>query len=273
MEAVHLDVPKGDVASYLADGAPAPRVVIVAGSGLGGLGDLVDDAQPTPFGDLAGFPEMTSGVAGHASRLVGGSVGGVPVAVFQGRAHQYQGVSAYGAAYPARFAAAAGASTLIVTNAAGGVGESMHTGDVVLLSDHINLTGTNPLIGWPGPEGGVPFVPMRDAYDPRLRSIAREAAAEESVALVDGVYAGLLGPSYETPAEVAYLRTIGADVVGMSTIPEVICARALGLAVLGFSLVTNVAGGEGLSHEEVLEAGAHAEAALTRLMLAILRKL
>ncbi|MDZ4064601.1 MAG: purine-nucleoside phosphorylase, partial [Coriobacteriia bacterium] len=204
---------------------------------------------------------------------VGGTVHGVPVAVFQGRVHQYQGVSAHGAAYPARFAAALGASTLIVTNAAGGVSDRVSSGDIVLISDHINLMGTNPLIGWPGPEGGVPFVPMRDAYDPGLRQLARDAAAKEHVALVDGVYAGLLGPSYETSAEVAYLRNTGADVVGMSTVPEVICARALGLSVLGFSLVTNVAAGKGLSHEEVLEAGKRAEAALTRLVLAILRKL
>jgi purine-nucleoside phosphorylase len=193
--------------------------------------------------------------------------------LFAGRAHQYQGVSAHGAAYPARLAAAVGCKTIVVTNAAGGVSAGLRTGDVVLISDHMNLMGTNPLTGWPGPEGGTPFVPMRDAYDPGLREVAHAAAQELDFALKDGVYAGLLGPSYETAAEVGMLRTLGADVVGMSTVPEVIAARALGLRVLGLSLVTNVAAGDGLSHAEVLEAGRLAEKQLTSLVLAILRRL
>jgi purine-nucleoside phosphorylase len=153
------------------------------------------------------------------------------------------------------------------------VNESLRVGDVVLISDQINLTGDSPLVGWPGPEGGVPFVPMRDAYDPGLRSLAREVADAQGMALVDGVYAGLLGPAFETPAEVRYLRAVGADVVGMSTVPEVIAARALGLDVLGFSLVTNAAAGEGLSHAEVLDAGERAQLALTRLLIGILGRL
>lgn len=250
-----------------------PRVAVVLGSGLGGLADHVDGAEVVPYADIAAIPRPEAHIAGHAGRLVFGSLGGTPVVLFQGRVHQYQGVSAREAAFPARIAAALGCEALVVTNAAGGVAEKLSPGDIMLITDHMNLMGTNPLVGWPGPEGGVPFVPMRDAYDPELARIARAVAIEQGLPLQEGVYCGLLGPSFETPAEVAYLRGIGADVVGMSTVPEVIAARALGLQVLGFSLVTNVAAGHGLSHEEVLIAGKQAEAALTALVLAILRRL
>jgi len=266
-----LSVPAADVAR-VRDVLPAPRVALVLGSGLSGLAEAASDAVRIPYTELEGFPHVPN-VAGHAGQLVCATLEGVPVVMFQGRVHQYQGVSALEAAYPARLAAALGCDVLIVTNAAGGISEHLDPGSIVLISDHINLMGTNPLIGWSGPEGGVPFVPMRDAYDPDLRAKAYLAASEEDVMLHDGVYAGLLGPSYETPAEVAYLRACGADVVGMSTVPEVIAARALGLRVLGFSLVTNVAAGVGLSHEEVLEAGRLAADDLQRLMLAILRGL
>jgi len=271
MVQVSLGVPDSDVRRVQAV-SPAPRVALVLGSGLSGLADVAQGALRIPYHELEGFPKVGN-VAGHAGQLVSGTLSDVSVIMFQGRVHQYQGASANDAAYPARLAAALGCEVLVVTNAAGGISEYLSSGDIVLISDHINLMGTNPLIGWPGPEGGVPFVPMRDAYDPDLRAKAYLAASDEDVMLHDGVYAGLLGPSYETPAEVAYLRTTGADVVGMSTVPEVIAARALGLRVLGFSLVTNVAAGEGLSHEEVLEAGRLAADDLTRLMLAILRGL
>lgn len=267
-----LGVPDGDVSRVLDGAGLRPRVAIVLGSGLSGLADVVDEAVVVPYAELEGAPRLGQ-VAGHAGVLVAGRLAGVPAALFKGRVHQYQGADAWEAAWPARMAAGLGCEALVVTNAAGAVAEHLRTGDIVLISDHINLMGTNPLIGWPGPEGGVPFVPMRDAYDPALRAIALNAAAAEGVVLHDGVYAGLLGPSYETPAEVAYLRTVGADVVGMSTVPEVIAARALGLRVLGFSLVTNAAAGEGLSHDEVLEAGERAAGDLTRLLLAILRAL
>jgi len=253
--------------------AAVPRVALVLGSGFGGLADGVEGAEKLAYASIDGFPRPAAGVAGHAGTLVFGSVAGVEVCVFSGRVHRYQGVSALDAAYPARLAAALGCKTLVVTNAAGGVNESLRVGDVVLISDQINLTGDSPLVGWPGPEGGVPFVPMRDAYDPNMRALAREVAGEQGMELVDGVYAGLLGPAFETPAEVHYLRTVGADVVGMSTVPEVIAARALGLDVLGFSLVTNAAAGEGLSHAEVLEAGERAQLALTRLLIGILGRL
>lgn len=249
-------------------------VAFILGSGLSGLADIVEDPLVVPFGDIDGFPRPERHVVGHAGRLVFGTLSGVRVAAFQGRVHRYQGFSAREVSYPVRLAHALGARTLVVTNAAGGIAPSLRVGDVVLVSDHINLMGDNPLVGWPGPEGGNPFVPMRDAYDPELREIALIAAAESGMPLVPrGTYAGLLGPTYETPAEVTYLRSIGADVVGMSTVPEVIAARALGMRVLGMSLVTNVAAGVGLDHAEVLEAGRVAALRMQSLALAILARL
>lgn len=250
-----------------------PRVAIVLGSGFGGLVDAVRDANRVPYSKIEGAPQAPHAVAGHENALVFGTAADVPVCVFAGRVHRYQGVSALDAAYPARLAAALGCTILIVTNAAGGVSTRLNVGDVVLISDHVNLTGDSPLVGWPGPPGGVPFVPMANAYDSELRLMARDVAGSQGMTLTDGVYAGLLGPAFETPAEVRYLRSIGADVVGMSTVPEVIAARALGLKVLGFSLVTNAAAGEGLSHEEVLEAGASAQVALAELLVGILARL
>ncbi len=268
---VSLEVPRADVERVL-HAQRQPRVGVVLGSGLSGLADAARGAVSIPYDELEGWPRVGA-VAGHAGRLVLGEVGGTPVMLFQGRVHQYQGVSALEAAYPARLAAAVGCEVLIVTNAAGGVAPDLRAGSVVLIADHLNLMGTNPLTGWPGPDGGTPFVPMRDAYDPDLRGLARAVADEQGLSLHEGVYAGLLGPSYETQAEVAMLRTLGADVVGMSTVPEVIAARALGLRVLGISLVTNAAAGEGLSHEEVLEAGRAAGAALVRFMEGVLARL
>lgn len=269
---ITLDVPASDVAAVRALAQETPRVALVLGSGLSGLADMASEARALSYHDLEGYPKVGD-VVGHAGRLVTGSFGGTPVLMFQGRVHQYQGVSAWEAAYPARLAAHVGCRTLIATNAAGGVSPGLRVGDIVVLTDHINLMGTNPLTGWPGPAGGNPFIPMRDAYDQELRAIAHKAAAQTGLVLTEGVYAGLLGPTYETPAEVAYLRGVGADVVGMSTVPEVIVARALDMSVLAFSLVTNTAAGEGLSHAEVLEAGDRAAESLTRLVTAILRNL
>ena len=249
-------------------------VALILGSGLSGLADVVKDPVVIPYCEIEGFPAPEKQIIGHAGQLIIGTLSGVRVMVFRGRVHRYQGFSAREASYPVRLAHALGARTLIVTNAAGGIGPSLRVGDVVLISDHINLLGDNPLLGWPGPEGGNPFVPMRDAYDPELREIALIAAAETGMPLVPrGTYAGLLGPTYETPAEVAYLRAIGADVVGMSTVPEVIAARALGINVLGLSLVTNVAAGVGLAHSDVLETGRVAAERLQSLALAILQRL
>jgi purine-nucleoside phosphorylase len=257
----------------LADEPPVD-VALILGSGLSGLADQVVAPRVVPYTQIDGFPIPERQVLGHAGQLVIGQLGPKRVAVFQGRIHCYQGFSAREVSFPVRLAAALGARTLLVTNAAGGVAPQLSAGDIVLLGDHLNLAGDNPLAGWPGPEGGTPFVPMRDAYDPELRALALEASAGSGVAIVaDGTYAWLLGPSFETPAEVAMLRGLGADLVGMSTVPEVIAARALGMRVLGMSLVTNAAAGVGLAHDEVLETGRLAEERMHRLTLAILQRL
>lgn len=268
-----LAVHDGDIARVKQEGRPSPKVAVIAGSGLSSLGELVEDAVAIPYAELPGFPRPEYEVPGHAGQLVCGTVGGTDVVVFQGRVHGYQGFTALEAAYPARLASALGAEILMVTNAAGGICDGFEPGQIVLISDHLNLRGDSPLTGWSGPPGGVPFVPMRDAYDPELRDHASAVADELGIVLPSGVYAGLIGPAFETPAEVEYLRTTGADMVGMSTVPEVIAARALGMRVLGFSLVTNMAAGEGLSHEEVLDAGKDAAERMTKLTIAILRGL
>lgn len=267
-----LAVDAEDIERILAAGVK-PRVALVLGSGLGLLADRMVMAGRIPFAELTSHPRPAAGVAGHAGELVTGTLAGVPVAAFLGRVHRYQGLSALDAAWPARLAAALGCETLIVTNAAGGIDPVLRPGSVTLISDHINLSGDNPLVGWAGPPGGTPFVAMGDAYDPGLRAIAREEAQHIGLELVEVVYAGLLGPSYETPAEVEYLRRTGAQTVGMSTVHEVIAARALGLRVLGLSLVTNVAGGAELSHDEVLQAGRDAAEAMSTLVEAVLGRL
>jgi purine-nucleoside phosphorylase len=250
------------------------EVALILGSGLSDLADGIEEPTIVPFAEIPGFPRAERNVVGHRGRLVVGALAGRRVVAFQGRIHCYQGFTAREVSFPVRLAKAMGVKTLIVTNAAGGIAPELAVGDLVLISDHVNMMGDNALVGWPGPEGGNPFIPMRDAYDPELRAIAIEAAREVGVALVpEGVYFGLLGPSYETPAEVAMFRGLGADVVGMSTVPEVIAARALGMRVLGLSLVTNAAAGVGLAHAEVLEAGARAAEGMRALALAILPRL
>ena len=250
------------------------EVALILGSGLSDLADGIEQPTIVPFAEIPGFPRAERNVVGHRGRLVVGTLGGRRVVAFQGRIHCYQGFSAREVSFPVRLAKAMGAQTIIVTNAAGGIAPELVVGDLVLISDQVNMMGDNALVGWPGPEGGNPFIPMRDAYDPELRAIALDAARETGVALVpQGVYFGLLGPSYETPAEVAMFRGLGADVVGMSTVPEVIAARALGMRVLGLSLVTNAAAGVGLAHAEVLEAGRLAAESMHALALAILPRL
>jgi len=256
------------------EGVGAIDVALILGSGFSGLADDVERAQTIAYDDIEGFPSPQRRVVGHAGNLVVGTLGGKRVGVFQGRVHCYQGFSATEVAFPVRLAHAMGARTLIVTNAAGGVGSRRRPGDLVLLGDHMNLACANPLTGWPGPEGGTPFVPLRGAYDEGLRAVALDAAAEQDIPLADGgVYAWLLGPNYETPAEVAMLRTLGADLVGMSTVPEVIVARALGMRVLALSHVANLAAGVRLSHSEVLRMGDVATDRMRRLTLAILQRL
>ncbi len=273
MQPLTLSVDPADLEHVRRCSSTVPRIAIVLGSGLGPLADEVEVRAQVSYDDLPGYPAPAAGVAGHAGRLLLGTLATQSVVVFVGRTHRYQGVSAFDVTWPVRLAAELGAETLIVTNAAGGVDPTLSAGSVTLIRDQINLTGDNPLVGWPGPVGGTPFIPMGDAFDPDLRSLAREVAASQGLSLPEVVYAGLLGPTYETPAEVEYLRRIGAQTVGMSTVPEVIVARALGLRVLGLSLVTNVAGGAELSHQEVLQAGRDAAAAMTRLLVGILGRL
>jgi purine-nucleoside phosphorylase len=227
-----------------------PRVLLTLGSGLGQLADEVSDPLVLDFVDI-GLPAPT--VPGHAGRLVVGELAGVCVAVQQGRLHLYEGVAVADVAACVSAFAAAGADTFIATNAAGGLDEAMNPGDVMVISDHLNLTGHSPLIrGGAAPQ----FVDMTAAYDPHLRRLALAAAEQAAVPATEGVYAGLVGPAYETPAEIRMLRTVGADAVGMSTVMEVIAARALGLRVAGFSLITNVhrRGGTATDHAEVLAA-------------------
>ena len=244
-------------------GGFAPRVLLTLGSGLGSLAEDVSDPLVVPFADV-GLPSST--VPGHAGRFVAGILAGVPVLVQQGRVHLYEGVPATQVVAGVRAAAGVGVDTFVVTNAAGGVDLDFVPGDLMAISDHLNLTGTSPLLGGPS------FVDLTDAYDPDLRAAAADAARAVGDGLVEGVYAGLLGPAFETPAEIAMLRTLGADAVGMSTVLEVIAARALGLRVAGFSLITNVhrLGGTPPHHEEVLAAAASAGPRLARIVAELL---
>ena len=254
-------------------GARRPAVAIVLGSGLGFLADEVRDALRIRYADIPGFPEP--GVAGHKGELVAGLLEKVPVLVQAGRFHLYEGHDAATAALPVRVFARLGVKTLIVTNAAGGIRPTFRSGTLMLIADHINLMFRNPLVG-PVLEGEERFPDMSDPYDRELRTLAREAAREGHVALEEGVYVGLLGPSYETPAEVRMLARLGADAVGMSTVPEVIAARALGIRCLGFSIVTNPASGltaQPLSHQEVLAASAAAGTGLATVVKGVLRRL
>ena len=234
-------------------GGRPPTAAVILGSGLGGLGSAVDEAVRIPFGEIPGFPEVT--VVGHEGAVIAGRLGGREVVALGGRFHMYEGHPATLAAFPVRVFHALGIRELFVSNAAGGISPKLAVGDLMMISDHLNLMGANPLVG-PAQEGETRFPDMTDAYDPGLRRVLRTTAGELGIALREGVYAGLLGPSYETPSEVKMLRLLGADAVGMSTVPEVIMARALGIRVAGVSCITNAAAGvtgAALSHAEVLE--------------------
>ncbi len=250
-----------------------PRVVLVLGSGLGGLAEEIDDAVRIPYQEIPGFPHST--VTGHAGALVLGRWEGLEVAVMQGRFHLYEGWEPEAVARPIRMLAALGARLLVVTNAAGGVRPGLWPGDLMLIADHINLMWRNPLLG-PVAAGEERFPDMTDPYDPELRRVAEEVALELGIPLEPGVYAAVLGPSYETPAEIRMLARLGADAVGMSTVPEVLVARALGLRCLGISTITNLAAGLGaepLSHDEVLAVCAQARDRLAALIRATLRRI
>jgi len=226
---------------------------IVLGSGLGGLADEIGAATRIPYREIPGFPAAT--VAGHAGALIAGELAGKFVVALAGRFHVYEGHDMRLAAFPARVVHAIGAKTFIVSNAAGGVNRLWQPGDIMLIRDHINLMFRNPLIGAIEP-GDLRFPDMSDPYDPTLSDVARAVASEQGIVLREGIYAGLTGPAYETPAEVRMLACLGADAAGMSTVPEVIVARALGMRVLGLSCITNLACGLSnapITHAEVLE--------------------
>jgi purine-nucleoside phosphorylase len=251
-----------------------PRVGLVLGSGLGGLAGEIADPVSIPFGELPGWPVATA--PGHAGRLLFGRLGGVPVAALQGRFHLYEGNDAGLVVQPVLLFRQLGADVVILTNAAGGVNPAYGPGTLMIIADHLNLTGRTPLLGANADELGPRFPDMTGVWSTRLRERLRAAGAAEGVTLEEGVYAGLLGPSYETPAEIRMLRTLGADAVGMSTVLEAIAARWAGLEVCGVSLVTNAGAGysgQPLSHEEVLEAGAEAGPRLARVLLRFIAEL
>jgi len=248
-------------------------VFVVLGSGLGGLADDIQDPQTIPFRQIPGFP--SAGVAGHAGRLIGGTVEGRKVLMQAGRFHFYEGHSASVVVAPMRIAAGLGAKTVILTNAAGGIHPKLSPGSILLLDDHLNLMNRSPLTGT-GEEGEIRFPDMSSPYDVELQKVAQEAALELGIPLSRGTYAAVLGPSYETPAEVRFCRQAGADAVGMSTVPEAITARALGLRLLAFSLITNRAAGMGggpLSHDEVLETGKGSGGRLKSLVRTVIGRL
>ncbi len=255
----------------LPDGA-APRTLVTLGSGLGDVADAVRDATDVDVASLPGIAAST--VPGHSATLRHGWLGDHEVLVQRGRIHLYEGHSAADVCRVVEAAAALGATTFVVTNAAGGLtAETLTPGDLLVIDDHLNLTGTTPLQGVLR-DGAPLFLDMAAAYDPALRALADEVAAEMSLALQHGVYAGLVGPTYETPAEVRMLRTLGADVVGMSTVNEVIAARSHGMRVFGVSSVTNVHGeGVATSHAEVLEVGADAATRLGGLLVELLPRM
>lgn len=252
-------------------GGLAPKALIVLGSGLSGVADAMEVRAEAPFAALPGF--AASGVVGHAGRFVFGTVGQTPVLAMMGRLHLYEGHPVDRVVLPVLAAAWLKCDVLIATNAAGGIRTGMQVGQTVMISDHVNLLGANPLTGPNIDQLGPRFPAMSDAYSPRLRTLAHEVAAEQGMYLAEGVYAAVPGPNYETAAEVHYLRTIGADLVGMSTVPEVIAARHAGMEVAAFSLVANVAGDVGHGHGDVLAAVEAGTPPLTALLTAILARL
>jgi purine-nucleoside phosphorylase len=258
----------------------APALGIILGSGLGNFASHVEQPTLIPYAEIPNWPLST--VFGHAGQLVLGTLGGTPVAVMQGRVHAYEGYSMAEVTFPTRVLGLLGCSKLIVTNAAGGINTAYGEGALVAISDHINLTGTNAALGANDPRFGLRpgtgerFFDMSTAYSPRLRSLAHIEAENQQLPLHDGVYLAVLGPSFETPAEIRAFRSLGADLVGMSTVHEVIVARHMGLEVLGISLVTNMAAGvsdKQIHHEEVMDIGKRVEAQFTALLKSLIPQL
>ena len=251
-----------------------PKLAVVLGSGLGAFAEELEERVVVPYHEIPNWPCSTA--VGHAGRLVFGSAGGLEVAALSGRVHLYEGYSPAQVAFGVRVLGSMGVRGLVVTNAAGGINLKFQRGGLVLISDHINLQGCNPLCGANEDELGPRFPDMSEAYSAQYREIAREIARQLGIPVAEGVYAAMLGPSYETPAEIRFLRTIGADLVGMSTVPEVIAANHMGMRVLGISCVTNMAAGvlpRSLTHEEVLETGEMVRDTLIALLKAVLPRL
>jgi len=269
-----------DAARFIRDRVPhTPKIGLVLGSGLSSLANAVVDATALPFHDIPHWP--TSTVAGHSGRLVFGDLEGKAVLVMQGRVHYYEGYGMSQLTMPIRVMRRLGIETVVLTNAAGGLNPNFSAGDLMLIRDHINmlgLSGHNPLRGPNDDKIGPRFPDMTTPYDAELRQLARDVASEQGITLQEGVYAYVAGPSYETPAELRFLLTIGADAVGMSTVPSVVVARHGGMSVLGISTITNMATpdprpGQQTTHEEVLEVGNVVVPKLTRLIHSILQRL
>jgi purine-nucleoside phosphorylase len=251
-----------------------PAIGLVLGSGLGAFADELTDRTDIPYAEIPGWPHSTA--VGHAGTLIIGKLGELDVAVMAGRAHLYEGYGMQQVTYGVRVLHAIGTRSMVFTNAAGGINLELERGGLVLISDHINLQGGNPLLGPNDDTLGPRFPDMSEAYSKAYRSTAKQVAVELCIPISEGVYAAMLGPSYETPAEIRYLRAIGADVVGMSTVPEVIVANHMGMKVLGISCVTNMAAGilpQKIHHEEVLETGAMVRDTLVKFLKALLPRL
>lgn len=273
MSAIYQQVQQAAAAIREAIAPRTPTIGVVLGSGLGPFADQLDNAAAVPYAEIPGFAVST--VKGHAGRLVAGESDGVQVCALQGRVHCYEGLPLDQIVLPVRALVAAGCKTLVLTNAAGGIRDDLEPGDLVLMRDHINMQGQNPLTGPNDERLGPRFPDMSDAYDSELRGVALAAARELDIPLAEGVYAALLGPSYETPAEIRMLRAVGADLAGMSTVPEVIAAHHMGAKIIGISCVTNLAAGLGgaLSHDEVKETAERVRARFTSLLAAVIGKL
>ncbi len=255
-------------------GGRKPTVGLILGSGLGAFADRFDDPQSIDYDDIPHF--HPSGVEGHAGRLVLGQAGGVSCVAMQGRIHYYEGHPIASVAFPTRALVRLGAGTLIITNSAGGISERLHVGALMVIRDHINLFGANPLRGWNDGDLGPRFPDLSDAYATELRALAARAADAAGITVSEGVYAGLAGPSYETPAEIEMLRRLGGDAVGMSTVPEVIAANHMGARVLGISCITNLAAGMSgavLTHEEVTETTQRVQETFVELLKRVLEEL
>lgn len=262
----------GKLSSHLKLGVP--KIAVVLGSGLGDFANDLKDPVIIPYQDIPNFPHSTA--IGHAGRMVVGKLGDITVAAMQGRVHQYEGYTCKQAAFPVRVFSLMGLKAIILTNAAGGINMKFGQGALVVINDHINLQGANPLTGPNEDRFGPRFPDLSDAYNKAYRRIAFDEARHLNIELFEGVYAALAGPSYETPAEIRYLRTIGADLVGMSTVPEVIVARHIGINVLAISCVTNMAAGileQAINHEEVLEVGLRVRGKFLSLLTAVIPRI